>query len=124
MELKTCTGTFQFGPDFYQPSARVSLTANGAELFLRWPSGGDLALIPLGRDHFVDRSYWVEVTIERDASATFRSHSTPESVPSTIRTLKCRSPNCGNIFLRILRERVFQHPRLFSTVIPLLKCLR
>jgi CubicO group peptidase (beta-lactamase class C family) len=68
-ELKTCTGTFQFGPDFYQPSARVSLTANGTELFLRWPSGDDSALIPLGRDRFVDRSYWVEVTLERDASA-------------------------------------------------------
>jgi CubicO group peptidase (beta-lactamase class C family) len=68
-ELKTCTGTFQFGPDFYQPSAQVSLKANGTGLFLRWPSGDDSALIPFGRDHFVDRSYWVEVTIERDASA-------------------------------------------------------
>jgi D-alanyl-D-alanine carboxypeptidase len=67
-ELKTCTGTFQFGPDFYQPNAEVTLTANGPELSLRWPSGDVSALIPLGRDHFVDRSYWEEVKIERDAS--------------------------------------------------------
>jgi hypothetical protein len=67
-ELETCTGMFQFGPDFYQPNAKLILTANGGELSLRWPSGDVSALIPLGRDHFVDRSYWEEVKIERDAS--------------------------------------------------------
>jgi hypothetical protein len=66
-ELKTCTGTFQFGPDFYQPNAKLTLTVNGPELSLHWPSGGDSALIPLARDYFVDRSYWEEVKIERDA---------------------------------------------------------
>jgi D-alanyl-D-alanine carboxypeptidase len=67
-ELDTCTGSFRFGPDFYQPNAAVTLTANGPELHLRWPSDYVSALIPLGRDHFVDRSYWVDVKIERDAS--------------------------------------------------------
>ena len=67
-ELKTCTGTFQFGPDFYQPNAKVDLAANGQELSMRWPSGDASALIPLGPDHFIDRSYWEEVRIDRDAS--------------------------------------------------------
>jgi D-alanyl-D-alanine carboxypeptidase len=67
-ELKACTGTFVFGPDFYQANAEVTLTANGLELFLHWPSGDVSALIPLGRDRFVDRSYWEEVKIERDPS--------------------------------------------------------
>jgi D-alanyl-D-alanine carboxypeptidase len=67
-ELKTCTGTFEFGPDFYQANAKVAVFANGQELSLRWPSGDVSALIPLGRDHFVDRSYWEEVKIERDSS--------------------------------------------------------
>jgi hypothetical protein len=67
-ELKTCTGTFQFGSDFYQANAKVMLTAKGRELSMHWPSGETSALIPLGHDHFVDRSYWEEVTIERDAS--------------------------------------------------------
>jgi len=67
-ELKTCSGTFLFGPDFYQANAEVTVTANGSELFLRWPSGDVSALIPIGRDHFVDRSYWAEVKIERDSS--------------------------------------------------------
>ena len=67
-ELNACTGSFQFGPDFYQPNASLTLTVDGPELHLRWPSGDISALIPLSRDHFVDRSYWVEVAIERDAS--------------------------------------------------------
>lgn len=67
-ELKTCTGTFQFGPDFYQANAKVTLTAAGRELSMQWPSRETSTLIPLGRDHFVDRSYWEEVTIERDES--------------------------------------------------------
>jgi hypothetical protein len=67
-ELKTCTGTFQFGPDFYQPNAQVILIANGPELSLRWPSGARSPLIPLGPDHFVDRSYWEKVKLERDAA--------------------------------------------------------
>jgi len=29
-ELKTCTGTFQFGPDFYQANAKLALTASVA----------------------------------------------------------------------------------------------
>jgi hypothetical protein len=67
-ELSNCTGTFQFGPDFYQANAKVTLLANGQELSLRWPSGGVSALIPLGQDHFIDRSYWEDVKIERDVS--------------------------------------------------------
>jgi hypothetical protein len=67
-ELKTCTGTFQFGPNFYQANAKVDLIAHGQELSMRWPSSDVSALIPLGHDRFVDRSYWEEVTIERNAS--------------------------------------------------------
>ena len=67
-ELKTCTGTFQFGPDFYQSNAKVMLIANGRELTLRWPSGDPSSLISVDRDRFVDRSYWEEVKIGRDPS--------------------------------------------------------
>ena len=67
-ELKTCRGTFQFGPDFYQPNAEVVLIASGSELSMRWPSGAISPLIPLSRDHFLDRSYWAEIHIERDAA--------------------------------------------------------
>ena len=66
-ELKSSTGTFQFGSDFYQPNAKVALIANARGLSLRWPSGSVSSLIPVDRDRFVDRSYWEEVKIERDA---------------------------------------------------------
>jgi D-alanyl-D-alanine carboxypeptidase len=65
-QLKTCAGTFQFGPDFYQANAEVSLAAQGKELSMRWPSGDISPLIPVGQDHFVDRSYWMDVKLERD----------------------------------------------------------
>lgn len=67
-ELKSCTGTFLFGSDFYQPSAPLILTTNGTELSLTWPSGDVSPLIPVDRDHFIDRAYWEDVAIERDPS--------------------------------------------------------
>ncbi len=66
--LRRCIGTFQFGPDFYQANATVSLVARRLELAMRWPSGETSVLLPLGSDRFVDRSYWTEVKLERDAS--------------------------------------------------------
>jgi len=67
-QLKSCTGQFQFGSDFYQPNAKIALVAQGAELSLRWPSGDISPLILLDKDHFVDRSYWEDVHLERDSS--------------------------------------------------------
>jgi CubicO group peptidase (beta-lactamase class C family) len=66
--LKRCIGAFQFGPDFYQANATVNLVVRGDGLKMLWPSGETSVLIPLGNDRFVDRSYWTEVSIERDAS--------------------------------------------------------
>jgi CubicO group peptidase (beta-lactamase class C family) len=67
-ELKTCEGKFQFGADFYQPNAEVALIAKDRELSMRWPDGSISPLIAVTADHFVDRAYWEEVKIERDAS--------------------------------------------------------
>jgi D-alanyl-D-alanine carboxypeptidase len=66
--LETSTGTFQFAADFYQKNARIELIAKDSELLLRWPSGDVSALIPMGQDEFVDRSYWEPVRVERDSS--------------------------------------------------------
>ena len=67
-ELKSCVGTFQFGADFYQPSAQLDVAEEGQELSLRWPASSVSPLIPVARDQFVDRSYWEQVKIERDAA--------------------------------------------------------
>jgi D-alanyl-D-alanine carboxypeptidase len=64
--LESCTGTFKFGDDFYQPNARIRLISTQTDLSLGWPSGDVSPLIPLDRDHFMDRSYWEEIKIERN----------------------------------------------------------
>jgi CubicO group peptidase (beta-lactamase class C family) len=72
-EIKRCTGTFLFGPDFYQPNAEVTLAGAGSELSLRWPSGEISPLIPVSADHFIDRAYWEDVALERDVAGSVRS---------------------------------------------------
>ena len=67
-QMKACTGTFQFGPEFYQANAKVMLIADDRGLSLRWPSGEVSALLPVERDRFVDRSYWQDVRIERNSA--------------------------------------------------------
>lgn len=61
---------FAFGPDFYQPNATLDFTVRAGELFVHWPPGDLTAMIPLERDHFLDRAYWVPVSVERDPSGS------------------------------------------------------
>jgi D-alanyl-D-alanine carboxypeptidase len=68
VELKVDEGVYRFGPDFYQANADLELSTEGADLALRWPSGDISPLIPLGRDHFIDRGYWETVGLERDVA--------------------------------------------------------
>jgi D-alanyl-D-alanine carboxypeptidase len=60
------TGSFLFAADFYQPNAVITLAPNRKELSLAWPSGEASALIPIAKDHFLDRSYWQSVVIMRN----------------------------------------------------------
>jgi len=69
-QLRSYAGKFQFGPDFYQPNAEVALIDDGSMLLMLWPSGDVSPLIPLKRDRFVDRSYWEEIRVERDAAGS------------------------------------------------------
>jgi CubicO group peptidase (beta-lactamase class C family) len=62
---------FTFPADFYQPNATLEFVQKGSELFLRWPAaGGDTPLIPIDRDHLIDRAYWETVNIVRKADGT------------------------------------------------------
>jgi CubicO group peptidase (beta-lactamase class C family) len=65
---------FTFPADFYQPNATLEFVQKGSELFLRWPAGGgDSPLIPIDRDHLIDRAYWEPVNITRKADGTVES---------------------------------------------------
>ena len=59
---------FSFPGDFYQPNAVVRVVAANGEVSLQWPVLGASALIPLGKDRYIDRNYWVPVEVVRDAS--------------------------------------------------------
>ncbi|HST08300.1 MAG TPA: hypothetical protein VLJ83_09010, partial [Gemmatimonadaceae bacterium] len=56
---------FTFGADFYQPGATLEFQQTGPEMFLRWPSGDLSPLVPLDRDHYIDRAYWEPVNVTR-----------------------------------------------------------
>ncbi len=68
-ELMKSEGTFQFGPDFLEPNAKLQLKLSGSELSLLWlsPPGKPAPLIPLGDERFLDRIYWVNVAVDRSA---------------------------------------------------------
>jgi CubicO group peptidase (beta-lactamase class C family) len=59
---------FRFPVDFYQPNAEMTIFTQGGDTFLRWPGGNLSALIPIGADEWVDRSYWEPVRLNRDPS--------------------------------------------------------
>jgi CubicO group peptidase (beta-lactamase class C family) len=65
-------GDFLFGPDFYRPSATLSLVSDAKGVTLNWPGGPAAPLLPIGPDRFMDRYYWVGATVVRgpDGRAT------------------------------------------------------
>jgi CubicO group peptidase (beta-lactamase class C family) len=65
--LAASTGTFRFGSDFYASNAELRLVASAGALSLEWPGGSTSPLIPLDADGYMDRSYWENVRIVRDA---------------------------------------------------------
>ena len=59
-------GNFVFGTDFYRPSATLRLVSDAGAVTLNWPGGPAAPLLPLGKDQFIDRYYWINVTVVRD----------------------------------------------------------
>jgi CubicO group peptidase (beta-lactamase class C family) len=64
-DLAGISNSYRFDTDFFQPNATLMLAIDGLDASLRWPSGEVTYLIPVSKDHFVDRSYWVPVVIHR-----------------------------------------------------------
>jgi len=68
MDVAAIAGAYRFGADFYQPNTALNLTADEGDAVLHWADGSTSALIPIGGDRFIDRAYWVGVSIHRDAA--------------------------------------------------------
>jgi CubicO group peptidase (beta-lactamase class C family) len=65
-QLKSLKGEYRFGQDFYQPGAVLRLRVRDGDAFLEWPDGSSSPLIPVGKDCFIDRGYWEDVSLTRD----------------------------------------------------------
>ena len=63
---------FQFPKEFYQPNAIVRVQAADGRVSLRWPSGDTSMLIPTETDQYIDRAYWMPVSIDRDSTGKIR----------------------------------------------------
>jgi hypothetical protein len=66
---------FTFPADFYQPNATLAFVIDNGELFLEWPSKDRSPIIPIDRDHAIDRAYWQAITISRDSLGNATSMS-------------------------------------------------
>jgi D-alanyl-D-alanine carboxypeptidase len=66
-DLRKLEGSYIFASDFYQPKAKLRLLIERDGAMLHWPDNTTSALIPVEPDKFVDRAYWVPVTVHRDA---------------------------------------------------------
>ena len=59
------TGDFVFGPHFFRPSATLNLVSDTDGVTLNWPGGPVAPLLPIQKDKFIDRYYWVDATVVR-----------------------------------------------------------
>jgi hypothetical protein len=66
--MKVDGARFSFPSDFYQPGATLALGRNGDEMFVQWPSGDKTPIIPVDRDHAIDRAYWEPIVVIRDSA--------------------------------------------------------
>jgi CubicO group peptidase (beta-lactamase class C family) len=58
-------GDFVFGPDFFRPSATLNLASDADGVTLNWPGGPVAPLLPIEKDKFIDRYYWINATVVR-----------------------------------------------------------
>lgn len=59
---------FTFPADFYQPNATLAFRVIDGDLFMLWPSGNRSPIIPIDRNHAIDRAYWEPLLVSRDAA--------------------------------------------------------
>ena len=66
-KLGDIAGSYQFGPDFYRPNAKLTFHQKNGQLFQKsWTS--DAWMIPAGEMTFIHRTYWSTLVFERDES--------------------------------------------------------
>jgi CubicO group peptidase (beta-lactamase class C family) len=64
--LAAFTGRYQMPANYYTPNAILTIEDRGDYLIGTWANGGTNVIYPTGSDAFVDRTFWAEVTFERN----------------------------------------------------------
>ncbi len=66
------SGTYQFGPDYYVPNAKIRVQANDGQLAAVVEDGDPYALVPIDATRFLLRSFWVtaDFTLGADGKAS------------------------------------------------------
>lgn len=66
--LDAFAGRYQGGDDFFFPRVVLDLRRDQDWVVMHWSSGADAILVPIGRDLFLDRTFWAQVRFARDGS--------------------------------------------------------
>ncbi|MGA9528738.1 MAG: hypothetical protein WBS24_11535, partial [Terriglobales bacterium] len=77
--LASYSGTYQYGPEYFAPNAKFTLTANPGYLLLKLgDEPGDLRtpLIPLSGNDFLERNFFGHVVMSRDAEGAVNGLTT------------------------------------------------
>jgi len=65
--LDALAGRYQGGDDFFFPRVVLDLRRDRDWVVMHWSSGADAILVPIGRDLFLDRTFWAQVRFTRDS---------------------------------------------------------
>jgi CubicO group peptidase (beta-lactamase class C family) len=77
--LASCAGTYQYGPEYFSPNAKFTLTAEPGYLLLKLGDApGDLhtPLVPLAGGDFLERNFFGHVVMSRDAAGAVNGLTT------------------------------------------------
>jgi CubicO group peptidase (beta-lactamase class C family) len=66
--LAELAGRYQLPHDYFVPDARLELIEQGDHLEARWEDGAGNTVYPVGRNRFLDRNFWAEVSFTRSAA--------------------------------------------------------
>jgi len=66
-ELSALAGRYQMPEDYFVPGIVLTLEDRGDYLEAHWSNGATTVIYPVGGGQYLDRSYWVQVTLTRDA---------------------------------------------------------
>ena len=65
--LAELAGRYRLPHDYFVPDAVVTLIDRGDHLDATWDDGGVNTVYPIGPDRYLDRNYWAELRVIRDA---------------------------------------------------------